>query len=82
LLVLTVTGLNAWLWGSAYAVAVMLLMARANRAELLSFISEAPFFLLLLPVSCTEPAIEGGTHTWHRKRLHGAKSPNSGNSLL
>jgi hypothetical protein len=35
----------AWLWDSAYAVAVTLLMAKASNAVLLSFMVEAPYFL-------------------------------------
>jgi hypothetical protein len=46
----TVTGVNAWLWDSAQAVAVTLLMARANNAVLLSFMGEAPWFLFFIPV--------------------------------
>jgi hypothetical protein len=54
---LTVTGVNAWLWDSAYAVAVTLLMAKANNAVLLSFMGEAPCFLFLCRSFFGDPAI-------------------------
>ena len=46
-----------------------LLMAKASNAVLLSFMGEAPYFLLLMPVFFGDPAIGCVTRSSHCKRL-------------
>jgi hypothetical protein len=64
-----VVGTKSWLWVSAKAVAVMLLMARARSALLLSFMGGAPLVLFLMPVFLGEPAIGCVTRSSYCKRL-------------
>ena len=50
-------GMKSWLTLSAWAPAVMLLMARASIAVLLSFMGEAPLVLFFYAGLLGEPAI-------------------------